>query len=90
MVGLEDLVPDGDLFQTVSDGTWTSTLNGDRLTYSAQHASPYAGRYTFVVPGVLGDPFTPEGDSYGTLQISTSGQVTSGGNPCADAPHATL
>jgi hypothetical protein len=66
---------------TLSDGSWTAAIKGDRLTYHATlRPSPYVGRYTFAVPGVPGSPDAPEGDSYGSFQISTSGQVVLSGS----------
>jgi hypothetical protein len=57
---------------TITDNSWTSTVIGDRwIPHTPVRPSPYAGRYTFVVPaGSLG---APDGDSYGTIQIMSTG-----------------
>lgn len=65
---------------TITDGSWVAAVTGDRLTYHATlNPCPHAGRYTFVVPGAPGSLDAPEGDSVGTLLISTAGQVTIAG-----------
>jgi hypothetical protein len=65
---------------SITDGDWTASLEGDRLTYAATQPAPQAGRYTFVFPGSEGTPGAPEGDSYGTLLITPTGQATFSGS----------
>jgi hypothetical protein len=64
----------------VSNASWVSTLAGDRLTAQQYlNPCPYAGRYTFVIPGDPDSPTAPGGDSYGSVLITPSGQVTIAG-----------
>ena len=58
---------------TVSDGSWTATLLGDRATFGKTNSPPQAGRYTWIVLGTPGTPLAPEGDSYGTAGVDKKG-----------------
>lgn len=62
---------------TVSDGIWTADMRAEASVFSARTAScPFAGQYTLILPGPGdGDPETPQGDSFGSVKIATSGQV---------------
>ena len=57
---------------TVSDGSWTATLLGDRAIFGKTNPAPYAGRYTFIILGSPG-PLAPEGDSYGAAVVDSKG-----------------
>ena len=59
----------------VTDGTWSSPLSGGRAT----GVSPYAGDYTVVIPGLVGDAQIPAGDGYATLHVGTDGMGTMSG-----------
>ena len=62
---------------TVSDGTWTAQLEGDRAVFNAKtNPCPKAGKYTFVIPGTPGQTLSPEGDSFGTALIDSNGIVS--------------
>ncbi len=61
---------------TVTDGTWTAILEGDRAVYSKTNPCALAGKYTLVLPGLPGDTFVPGGFSYGTVSIDSNGVVT--------------
>ena len=55
----------------LTDGTWKSTLAGDR----AGSFVPFAGNYTLVIPGYDTNSTLPAGDGFGTLKVNRSGQV---------------
>jgi sulfur relay (sulfurtransferase) complex TusBCD TusD component (DsrE family) len=55
----------------LTDGTWASTLSGDR----AELSTSYAGNYTLVIPGFDSSPSLPAGDSFGSLKVDTKGRV---------------
>jgi hypothetical protein len=62
---------------TVSDGTWTAQLAGDRAQFSSRtNPCPWAGNYTLVLPGVPGNPSLPAGSGYATARVTGNGQVT--------------
>ena len=62
---------------TVDGSNWVADLEVDRAPFNAKdNLSPLAGKYTIIVPGANdGNPLTPQGDGYGTVSVSTSGQV---------------
>lgn len=61
---------------TVSDGTWTASLEGDRAVFSKTNPTELAGKYTLILPGLPGDALVPGGFSYGTVSIDSNGVVT--------------
>lgn len=62
---------------TVSDGSFTVSLVGDRAVFSAARpATAFAGQYDVTIPGVADAGIGPEGTSVGTLSIDTLGNVT--------------
>jgi hypothetical protein len=64
----------------VTDGNWVARLSADRATYNATtNPAPYAGNYTMLLPGRLGDPTIPSGDGFGTIAVSAGGLVTFAG-----------
>jgi hypothetical protein len=66
----------GQIFGSVSDGTWIATLMGNHSSFNARkNPAPQAGSYTMIFPGSDGDPTLPTGDGYATVKISTSGQI---------------
>ncbi|MFO1512655.1 MAG: hypothetical protein U1F83_07045 [Verrucomicrobiota bacterium] len=65
----------GQAYGRVTDGTWSSPLTGGRSTGN----SPYAGDYTVVIPGLVGDAQIPAGDGYATLHVGTDGMATMNG-----------
>jgi hypothetical protein len=61
---------------TVSDGTWTAELAGDRAVFNSRtKPAPQAGRYTMVLPGTGGSTAEPGGESYATLTVDTAGRI---------------
>jgi hypothetical protein len=62
---------------TATDGSWTATLEGDRLTFNTlTNPAPQVGRYTMVMPGITNVPTEPAGDSYATLIVASNGIVS--------------
>jgi uncharacterized repeat protein (TIGR02543 family) len=59
----------------VTDGTWSSPLAGGR----AAGSNPFAGDYTVVMPGLVGDTHIPAGDSFGTMTVGSDGLATLAG-----------
>jgi hypothetical protein len=59
----------------LTDGTWTSTLSGDRAVFGKANPAPFAGNYTLVVPGYDDISSLPAGDGFGTLKVSSAGKV---------------
>ncbi|MBP9900792.1 MAG: immunoglobulin domain-containing protein [Verrucomicrobia bacterium] len=53
----------------VTDGVWNSPLSGGRATGNSR----YAGRYTLIIPGLVGDTLIPAGDGYATLSVGVDG-----------------
>jgi len=66
---------------TVSQGSWTSDLAGDRAVFSAKsYPAPQSGRYTMAIPGSLGVLNEPAGDGFGAVAIGTAGQISLAGS----------
>jgi hypothetical protein len=61
---------------TVSDGSWSAGLLGDRAVYGKTNPPAEAGNYTLVLLGNPGTVFGPGGDSYGTVRVDGNGGVT--------------
>jgi hypothetical protein len=59
----------------LTDGTWVSTLSGDRAVFGKGMTPPFAGSYTMVIPGYDGNPALPAGDGFGTLKVNSAGRV---------------
>jgi hypothetical protein len=59
----------------LSDGTRTAVLSGDLAVFTKSGGAPFVGSYTLVIPGYDGDSSLPAGDSFGTLKVSSAGQV---------------
>ena len=62
---------------TVSDGTWTTALSGDRAVYDGKTSiAPLAGnKYTLILPGSNDSTTEPGGDGYGTLTVDGTGKI---------------
>jgi len=56
----------------LTDGTWISTLCGDKAMFSNTNPAPFAGSYTMVIPQDKDQPL-PMGYGFGTLTVSSSG-----------------
>jgi len=65
----------GLIFGRVSDGVWSAPLSAGRY----QGSSNAAGEYTLVIPGTLGNPNLPAGDSYATFHLGPDGLGTLSG-----------
>ena len=61
---------------TISDGTRTYDVSGDRSVFSATNPAPQAGTYTVLLPADASAAGTPQGDGYATLRVSTLGVAT--------------
>ncbi len=62
---------------SVSDGTWTAMLAGDRAIYDGKtKLAPQAGSYTVILAGAYGSTNEPAGDSYGTLTVGKNGAIS--------------
>jgi sulfur relay (sulfurtransferase) complex TusBCD TusD component (DsrE family) len=59
----------------LTDGTWASTLAGYRSVFGKGYPAPFAGNYTLVIPGYDANPSLPAGNGFGTLNVSSGGQV---------------
>ena len=61
---------------TVSDGTTTVPLAGDRVVFDGrQNLAPQAGQYTMIISGDANSASLPGGDSYGAVTVDTSGKI---------------
>jgi hypothetical protein len=64
----------------VTDGFWEAPLLGDRAVYNSKsNPAPFAGSYTFMVPGQDDPAAGPEGHSGASLKIDGSGRATLAG-----------
>jgi hypothetical protein len=62
---------------SVSNGTWTAALAGDRAIYNGRtELAPEAGSYTLILAGAYGSTNEPAGDSYGTLTVGKNGAIS--------------
>ncbi|MGA2864305.1 MAG: leucine-rich repeat domain-containing protein [Verrucomicrobiota bacterium] len=62
---------------SVSDGTWTAALAGDRAIYDGRtKLAPEAGSYTMIIAGDYGSTNEPAGDSCGTLKVGKNGAIS--------------
>ncbi len=66
---------------TVSDGKFTSILQGDRAVFSTRNkATAYAGQYTMVITGAEDSTVGPYGVSYGTIKVDSLGNIRLNGS----------
>ena len=74
----------GQIFGQLTDQTWhawASTLRGDRAGFNAKtNRAPFAGSYTFLIPGTESDPSIPAGHSYATATVDAGGIVKFAGS----------
>ena len=62
---------------TLTDGSWTAALLGDRAVYNSSTARyPDPGTFTFALPGGGAGTNAPVGDGFGTIQIDAGGRLT--------------
>ena len=66
---------------TVSDGSFTAELNGDRDVFSSSdQATGFEGQYTLIIPGTNDPNLGPFGTSYGTVKVDDLGNITLAGS----------
>src|SRR5207253_9272950 len=60
---------------SVTDGTWTANLKGDRAIFNGRTlSSDQAGRYTLIVPSAGSSG--PAGTGYGSVMVGKNGRLT--------------
>jgi len=73
------LNPDGSVNPfagNISDGIWTSGMQGVRAVFNAKtNPAPFGGTYTLAVPSQDFDASIPVGNSYGSVRVDGSGNV---------------
>lgn len=66
----------GQVTGTISNGTWTASLLGNRLVYDGRTSvASQAGQYTMVVPGSGDTSAMPGGNSFAAMAVGKSGAV---------------
>jgi len=62
---------------TVAGSSWTAQITAYQTDFNARtNPAPYAGNYNVVMQGPNDDdPLTPQGDGYGTVHVTASGQL---------------
>ncbi|SPE59722.1 exported hypothetical protein [Verrucomicrobia bacterium] len=64
------------VFGSLASGTWVANLSGNKAVFNARtNSAPYAAGYTLVFHGQDGVPASPAGDGFGTVRVTTGGQV---------------
>jgi len=61
---------------SVTDGTWTASLLGDRAYYRTGHIAPQAGNYTMTLFTDSNGDTMPSNGSYGIATVRTNGTVS--------------
>ena len=75
-----DLADTDVIVGTVSNSTWVAAFYADRAVFDGRvNVCTNAGRYTLILPGDPSSTNSPGGDSYGTVNLSTSGRLTFSG-----------
>lgn len=69
-------VSDGEITGTVLDGISTIDLAAGRAVFSKTNPCPYAGLYSFVFAPFEADLTAPQGFSFGTVTVATTGLGT--------------
>lgn len=69
---------------TVTGGTWSAPLFGGRAKYLYSPPAPQSGAYTVALTGSSDGIDSPGGDGFGTVMVSTAGQVTFSGRVSDD------
>lgn len=61
---------------TITDGSWLAELQAERAPFKAGNSTLLAGKYTVVFPGYTdGGALAPQGNGYGTVTVTKSGQI---------------
>ncbi len=72
---------------TVSAGVFVAQLQGYLNPFTAKNkATPYAGKYTLVIPGTTNPAIGPAGAGYGTVTVSPTGAVAFAGSLADGTP----
>jgi hypothetical protein len=61
---------------SVTDGSWTAPLRGDRAYYTIANPAPPLGKYTLTLIGDSDGAASPGYGSYGMVTIGATGSVT--------------
>ncbi len=84
----EASLDDADLISGVISGDeWSAALMGHRSTFSRSNPAPQAGRYTFIIPGIITATNSPAGDGYGTIRVAPNGVARIKGRLADGAPY---
>jgi hypothetical protein len=85
-----DNTDNGFIGGTVSDGSWVAELTAYRAVFNLRtNPAPAAGKYTLILPGgTEANDQIPNGDGFGSVNISAAGQVKFSGS-LADGTKAT-
>jgi hypothetical protein len=78
-VNLQLLAAADQVTGTVTDGTWTAPLLGDRAVFSAANVAPQLGEYTFTLFGDSNGDDAPSYGSQGKVIVRTNGAVALSG-----------
>lgn len=65
---------------TISDGTFAADIIADRSVFNSRtNPAPQAGKYTLIIrpdDSHTGSPTSPQGQGFGTVNVTTSGRIT--------------
>ena len=73
---------------TVSDGTWSAPLLGDRAVFNATNVAPQLGGYTFTLFGDSNGDDSPSYGTQGKITIRTNGAIALSGTLSDSSPIA--
>ncbi|HLP77369.1 MAG TPA: tandem-95 repeat protein [Candidatus Paceibacterota bacterium] len=65
----------GQVFGSLTDGSWAAHLHGDLSPFSKTNAAPFVANYTMVLPSDSQGAGAPAGFGYGTVKVSTLGKA---------------
>ncbi|MFM2082163.1 MAG: hypothetical protein RL380_854 [Verrucomicrobiota bacterium] len=86
IVSLQLLAAADQVIGSVTDGTWTAPLLGDRATFNATNVAPQLGNYTFTLLGDSNGNDAPSYGSQGKVTVRTNGAVMLSGSLSDAAP----
>ena len=87
-VNLQLLAAADQVTGTISDGTWTAPLLGDRATFGLTNVAPQLGGYTFTLFGDSNGDDSPSYGTQGKVTIRTNGAVALSGTLSDSSPLA--
>ena len=70
-----DLADTDRITGTLSDGTWTAQLAGDRAVFDKKANPMTPVQYTWIIPGNYNSATEPGGDSFGTISVDAGGKA---------------